>query len=88
MPERALNGQDQEVSMTDTPTKTARARKPSPASNDGVDYVTPITHTHVPGQFVDIAFWGGLVGAVALGVIDPPLGILVGAGVLVARHRS
>jgi hypothetical protein len=51
------------------------------------DYVVPLVHVHVPSVVVDGGFWGGLAGAVALGVLDPPLGVLVGAGVVVARHR-
>lgn len=52
------------------------------------DYVMPLVHVHVPAKVVDIGFWGGLAGAVALGVVDPPLGVLLGAGVLVARHQT
>ena len=74
--------------MTDAPAKTPKETTQPPARGFGNDYVTPITHTHVPTQLVDIAFWSGLVGAVALGVVDPPLGMLLGAGVVVARHRS
>ena len=48
----------------------------------------PVVHMHVPAKLVDVGFWGGLVGAVALGAIDPPIGVLVGAGVVVARHQS
>ena len=55
------------------------------ASND---YTLPIVHLRVPAKAVDVGFWGGLAGAVVLGVVDPPLGLLVGAGVVVARHRS
>lgn len=51
-------------------------------------YVMPIVHTRLPETVVDAGFWVGLVGSAALGVIDPPLALLVGAGVLVARHRS
>ncbi len=75
-----------ELVVTDTPTKTTNEAKQPPGRRTGGDYVTPITHTHVRRQLVDVAFWGGLVGAVAVGVVDPPLGILLGAGVVVARH--
>ena len=51
------------------------------------DYVIPVVHAHVSRVVVEAGFWGGLTGAVVLGVIDPPLGLLLGAGVLVARHR-
>jgi hypothetical protein len=52
------------------------------------DYTLPIVHVRVPAKAVNAGFWGGLVGAVALGAVDPPLGVLVGAGVLIARHQS
>jgi hypothetical protein len=52
------------------------------------DYVTPMLHVPLPRLLVDTGFWGGLVGAVALGVVDPPVGLLVAAGVVVARHRT
>jgi hypothetical protein len=52
------------------------------------DYVVPFTQTHVRPEIVNFGFWGALVGAVALGAVDPPLGLLLGAGVVVARHRS
>jgi hypothetical protein len=51
------------------------------------DYVLPVVHTHLPRSLVNTGFWGALTGSVVLGVIDPPLGLLMGAGVLVARHR-
>jgi hypothetical protein len=51
------------------------------------NYMTPILHISLPGRLVDAGFWGGLVGAVALGVVDPPVGVLVGTGVVVARHQ-
>ena len=73
--------------MADTPTKTTKPAKDSTASETNGAYVTPITHTHLPKPVVDAAFWGGLAGAIALGLVDPPLGILIGAGVVVARHR-
>lgn len=55
--------------------------------SDSGDYVLPVVHTHLPRTAVDAGFWGALTGSVVLGVIDPPLGLLLGAGVLVARHR-
>lgn len=51
------------------------------------DYVVPLVHVRLPSVVVDAGFWGGLAGAVALGVLDPPLGVLVGAGVVVAQHH-
>ena len=58
----------------------------APSTKSG-GYVIPIVHVSVPAKLVDAGFWGGLTGAVALGVIDLPLGVLVGAGVVVARHQ-
>lgn len=52
------------------------------------DYVLPMVGVHVPSVVVDAAFWGGLAGAVALGVVKPPLGVLLGAGVVIARHQA
>ncbi len=59
----------------------------SSAPTASSSYVTPILHVGLPSSLVDAGFWGGLVGAVALGIVDPPVGLLVGAGVMVARHR-
>ena len=50
-------------------------------------YVVPVVHVRLPEKLVNVSFWGGLTGAVMLGAIDPPLGVLVGAGVVVARHQ-
>jgi hypothetical protein len=71
----------------------AEASKPRSARSltTGVDdggYVVPLVHTRVPASVVNTGFWAGLAGSAALGVIDPPLAVLVGAGVLVARHRN
>jgi len=67
---------------------TKLATAPANESNGSNDYVVPIVGVHVPSVIVDVAFWSGLAGAVALGVVKPPLGALVGAGVLVARHQA
>jgi hypothetical protein len=74
--------------VTDAETTTKSKAKASTNGSTGDSYVLPVVGVHLPGKVVNVAFWGGLVGAVALGAIDPPLGILVGAGVLVARHGS
>ena len=50
-------------------------------------YVVPFVHTRIPAPLVQLGFWGGLAGTVAFGVIDFPLAALLGAGVVVARHR-
>jgi hypothetical protein len=68
--------------------RTARTKEQGAAgmpSSD--DYVVPLVHVRVSSAVVEAGFWGGLAGAMALGVLDPPLGVLVGAGVVVARHQ-
>jgi hypothetical protein len=66
--------------------ETAKPRtvRSVPATSD----VLPLVHTHVPASVVNTGFWAGLAGSALLGVVDPPLAVLVGAGVLVARHRA
>ncbi len=54
---------------------------------DGHAYVVPVVHLSLPESAVNIGFWSVLVGSVAFGAVDPPLAALIGAGVLVARHR-
>jgi hypothetical protein len=51
-------------------------------------YVVPLVGVRVPGVVVNVGFWGGLGGAALLGAVDPPLALLLGAGVVIARHRS
>ena len=51
-------------------------------------YVVPLVGMRVPGVVVNVGFWGGLAGAALLGAVDAPLAVLLGAGVLIARHRS
>ena len=72
----------------DDAAKDATAEEDTAEAKPSGDYVLPVVHMHVPSKLVDVGFWGGLVGAVALGAIDPPIGVLVGAGVVVARHQS
>jgi len=60
---------------------------PTAAEPDG-SYVVPVLHTHVPARTVNVAFWAGLTGCAALGVVDPPLAVLIAAGVVVARHQA
>jgi len=74
--------------VTDEVTTTKAKPKASTNGAASDSYVLPVVGVHLPGKVVNVAFWGGLVGAVALGAVDPPLGILVGAGVVVARHSS
>ena len=84
------------ATSTAAPTAAARKRLASveseahstPSSDRAREgYVVPLVHTRIPAPVVQIGFWGGLVGTVAFGVIDPPLAALLGLGVVVARHR-
>jgi hypothetical protein len=82
--------------VADESTSTTTATKPKAVPNkNGAakavaadNYQLPIVGVHVPARIIDAGFWGGLAGAAALGAIDPPLAILVGAGVVVARHHA
>ncbi len=76
-----------EGNTTAVKARRTAARPPAAEATASNDYVLPVVHVHVPARAVDIGFWGGLVGAVALGALEAPLGILVGAGVLIARHQ-
>lgn len=51
-------------------------------------YVLPLLHAHVPDPVVELGFFAALAATAALGIVDAPLAVLVGAGVLVARHGS
>lgn len=51
------------------------------------DYVVPVIHIHLPESAVRVGFYGGLAAAVAAGAVDLPLALLVGVGVVIARHR-
>jgi len=50
-------------------------------------YVVPLLHTRVPGSLVTIGFFGALTATTLLGVVDPPMALLVGAAVVVAHHH-
>lgn len=76
-----------EVTSIPTANKAREARVRPATSDDRGGYVLPVLHTRIPDKAVDLGFWSGLIGAVVFGAIDAPLGVLVGAGVLVARHR-
>jgi len=51
------------------------------------DYVVPVIHIHLPESAVRVGFYGGLAAAVVTGAVDLPLALLVGVGVVIARHR-
>ena len=78
--------------MADETTTTTKpkavASKNGSAAASGDEYQLPIVGVHVPAKIVNVGFWGGLAGAAVLGAIDPPLAVLVGAGVVVARHQT
>jgi hypothetical protein len=59
----------------------------SVSANGKRAYVLPLVHTHLPPTAVEVGFWGGLALAAALGAVDPAMALLVGAGVVIARHR-
>jgi hypothetical protein len=75
-------------SRTSTSTSTSG---PAPSvtriGSDTDGYRIPVVGASVPARMVETGFWGGLLGAAVLGAIDPPLALLVGAGVAIARHR-
>jgi hypothetical protein len=72
-----------------TQSSTRRPQKPQTAAGtDGQDvYVMPIVHVTLPENAVNAGFWAVLIGAAALGAVDPPLAALIGAGVVIARHH-
>ena len=79
--------------MTEASTSTSKAKETASKNGaastaDGNQYQLPVVGVRVPAQLVDVGFWGGLTGAALLGAIDPPLAILVGAGVVIARHQA
>ena len=59
----------------------------SPRREEDV-YVLPIAHVRLPAAAVNAAFWSTLAGAMVLGAVDPPLALLIGGAVVVARHRG
>jgi hypothetical protein len=64
-----------------------RSGPQNPKPNDENGYVVPVIHTRLPEPLVNLGFYGLLTGTVMLGVVDAPLAVLVGLGVVVARHR-
>ena len=60
----------------------------SPMTTNGRGYVIPWVHVSLPESAVNATFWAALAGAALAGAVDPPLAVLIGAGVVVSRHRS
>jgi hypothetical protein len=77
-----------EASTSAAKTKESASKNGAASAGGGNQYQLPFVGVRVPAQLVDVGFWGGLTGAAVLGAIDPPLAILVGAGVVVARHQA
>ncbi len=75
------------VSAETSPVSAETSPLPTAKSNGRDAFVIPIVHINVPEAVVNIGFWGALAGAAALGAVELPLAALIGAGVLVARHR-
>lgn len=67
----------------DAPAKNS----PVASTTNGRGYVLPLLHTRLPESAVEMGFWGGLVAAAVFGALDPPLALIVGAGVVIARHH-
>jgi hypothetical protein len=67
--------------------RVAAAHKVAAEEPHGGGYTLPVVHVELPGYVVEGGFWGGLVGAALVGMINPPLAVAVGAGVVIARHR-
>lgn len=60
----------------------------SQKDNHSSDYDVPVVHVRVPERVGNSAFWLGLAGAVAVGVVEAPLAVLIAAGVVIVRHRK
>lgn len=69
----------------DSPAPAAPTPEAPPA---GDDYTLPLLHTRLPRAVVNVGFWAGLGGAAVIGVLDPPVALAVGAGVVIARHAG
>lgn len=66
---------------------TNRTTTTTPRSQPNSSYQVPVVGTTLPSGLVEKGFWGALVGSALLGALDPPLAALVGAGVIISRHR-
>lgn len=73
----------EESTVTVEATPTAQTGR---SAREGV-YEVPIIRASVPERLVDGGFWAALAALAVTGAVDPPLALLLGAGVVVARHR-
>lgn len=73
-----------ESAATETPSGLLVPGEPA-GSPDG--YVVPVLGARLPEGAVDTTFWLGLAGAAALGAIELPVAVALGAGMVIARHR-
>jgi hypothetical protein len=81
------------AAVTKSPSKPSRRASGErvtrpPISTNGRGYVLPWVHVSLPESAVNATFWAALAGAAIAGAVDPPLAVLIGAGVVVSRHRS
>jgi hypothetical protein len=79
---------DRSAGRAATGVRALRDEATEASSGGNGSYVLPVVHVRVPDAVVNLGFWGALGGSAMVGLIDPPLAVLVGAGVIVARHQS
>lgn len=63
------------------------AAEPHASGTTRRGYVVPIVHTRLPEPLVTMGFFGALAATAAIGIVDAPMAALIGAAVVVARHR-
>ncbi len=73
--------------MPTVPRATGRSSQPPAGRASASGFVVPLVHVRLSEPAVNFGFYGGLAAAVALGAVDLPVGVLVGVGVAIARHR-
>jgi hypothetical protein len=88
VPRAATTEKATQASTTKKASQEHAVRAEESEAEASSDYVLPIVGVHAPAKVVDVGFWVSLAGAVAFGAVDPPLGVLLGACVVIARHRS
>jgi len=73
----------------DARARTTSSRSPAPPGERSADggFVVPLVHLHLSEPAVHVGFCAGLAAAVVLGAVDLPVGVLLGVGVAIARHR-